>query len=53
MCFYRQSDLQGAYEFVSASAEGGDERILAKGRSVYPYAVACAPNGRLAAVSDN
>jgi DNA-binding winged helix-turn-helix (wHTH) protein/Tol biopolymer transport system component len=53
VCFYRLRDFQGAYEFVSASAEGGDERILAKGKSLYPIAVACAPDGRLAAVSNH
>jgi Tol biopolymer transport system component len=53
VCFYRQSDSQGAYDFVSASAEGGDERILAKGKSLYPYAVACTPDGRHAAFAGN
>jgi serine/threonine protein kinase len=52
VCFYRQDSAADTYEFLSASADGGDEKVLAKGKSPFPIASACAPNGRLAVVTD-
>jgi serine/threonine protein kinase len=52
MCFYREDPVAGTYEFLSASADGGDEHVLAKAKRPFPISAACAPSGRLAAVAD-
>ena len=36
VCFYRQHTVTGTYKFLSASADGGDEQVLANGKSPYP-----------------
>jgi hypothetical protein len=48
VCFYRRQTVAGTYKFLSASADGADEQVLANRKSPYPNIVACAPNGRLA-----
>jgi serine/threonine protein kinase len=48
VCFYRQTTFAG--KVLSASADGGDERVLVDGL-VKPYSSACAPNGRLVALA--
>ncbi len=53
LCFYRQDQSSGIYRFMSASSDGGDEKILASGHAPFPPYAACAPNGKLAAVADN
>jgi WD40 repeat protein len=52
VCFYRQNDTSGTYMFLRASADGGDQEVLANGKAPFPLYAACAPNGRLAVVSD-
>jgi eukaryotic-like serine/threonine-protein kinase len=53
LCFYRENHAAHTYSFLSASADGGAEQVLAIGKAPYPIEAACAPNGRLAAVEDN
>jgi Tol biopolymer transport system component len=48
LCFYRQKYLEGTYQFLSASADGSDEHVLANGKKPFLYDPACAPNGRSA-----
>jgi Protein kinase domain len=52
VCFYRQYVATDTYKFLSASADGGDEQVLANGKRPFPLSVACAPNGRIAVVAD-
>ena len=52
MCFYRQNESTGTYEFLSANGDGGDQRVLAGGKAPFPRTVACGPNGRQAVLSD-
>ena len=47
LCFYRQYDPD-IYKFLSASADGGDERVLAEGKAPFPAMATCAPNGKFA-----
>ncbi len=49
LCFYRKDVAAGTYTFLSASADSGDEQILANGKRPFPSLTACAPNGRFAA----
>jgi serine/threonine protein kinase len=57
LCFYRQvADHNGdltIYRLLSVSADGGDERVLAEGRSPYPLAATCAPNGKFAVMQES
>src|SRR5450631_604601 len=53
LCFYRQNFEAGTYQFLSASAEGGDEQVLANGKKPFPYWPVCAPNGRFAVFQDD
>jgi Tol biopolymer transport system component len=48
LCFYRQNYLQGTYQFLSASADGSDEHVLANGKKPFLSNPACAPDGRFA-----
>jgi serine/threonine protein kinase/Tol biopolymer transport system component len=48
LCFYRENYLQGTYQFLSASADGSDEQVLAKGKKPFLFNPACAPDGRSA-----
>jgi dipeptidyl aminopeptidase/acylaminoacyl peptidase len=51
LCFYRDDTQAGKYKFVSASADGGDEQILANGKKPYLSYPLCAPNGGFAVFS--
>ena len=48
LCFYRENYLQGTYQFLSASADGSDEHVLAIGKKPFLSYPACAPDGRFA-----
>ena len=48
LCFYRQDYVQGTYQFLSASADGSDEQVLANGKKPFLLDPACAPDGRSA-----
>jgi serine/threonine protein kinase len=52
VCFYRQNFTAGTYQFLSASAEGGDEQILANGKKPFLPVPVCTPNGRFAVFQD-
>jgi serine/threonine protein kinase len=52
LCFDRQNEAAGTYQFLSASDDGGDELVLASGKAPFPPTVACAPNGKVALVAD-
>jgi serine/threonine protein kinase len=52
VCFFRADPVAGTYEFLSASADGGNEQVLAKANKPMPISAACAPSGRLAMVAD-
>jgi hypothetical protein len=52
VCFYRQNFAAGTYQFLSASAEGGDEQVLATGKKPFLQSPVCAPNGRFAVFWD-
>jgi len=51
LCFYRENK-PATYAFMSAAADGGDERVLFTGTLPYPVEAACAPDGRRAVVED-
>jgi non-specific serine/threonine protein kinase/serine/threonine-protein kinase len=57
LCFYRQvADHKGEltiYRLLSVSADGGDEHVLAEGKSPYPLVATCAPNGKFAVVEES
>jgi serine/threonine protein kinase len=48
VCFYREDSTAGTYKFLSASADGGDEQVLANGKAPLPNSAACSPSGRSA-----
>jgi len=50
LCFYRGDTEHNTYSFLSVSADGGDEKLLGKARSV-PSANACSPDGKRVALS--
>ena len=50
LCFYRGDPSGKVFSFVSASVDGGDEKIIGKIPDV-PSATACSPDGKRAAVS--
>ncbi len=52
MCFYRENATAGTFQFLSASAEGGDERALTTGKAPFPEVTACDPAGKLGIVED-
>jgi len=52
LCFYRQDSFRGNYEFLSAGMDGRNEQVLASGKKPFPVTIACAPDGRFAAVAD-
>jgi serine/threonine protein kinase len=52
VCFCRLDPPTGTYKFLSASAEGGDEQILANSKKPFPLSAACAPNGKFAVFSE-
>jgi serine/threonine protein kinase/DNA-binding winged helix-turn-helix (wHTH) protein len=52
VCFYRQNEDANTYQFLSARADGGDERVLVNGTAPVPKAGACAPDGRSAAIAE-
>jgi serine/threonine protein kinase len=51
VCFFR-GDISGSYKFLTASADGGDEHVLANGNKPFPNSIACAPNGKSAVLAD-
>jgi len=51
VCFYRGDADHHQFEFVSASADGGDERILATETGALPGISACSPDGKRAALT--
>jgi serine/threonine protein kinase/WD40 repeat protein len=50
LCFYRREGAGKIYSFVSASADGGDEKVMTHIPDL-PSATACSPDGARAAVS--
>lgn len=48
LCFYRQDNLKGAYQFLSAGADGSDQQVIGSGKRPFPNNPACSPDGRLA-----
>jgi Tol biopolymer transport system component len=52
ICFYRENAAANSYQFLSASAEGGDERVLASGNGVGAVEAACDPSGKRAAMEN-
>jgi serine/threonine protein kinase len=52
LCIYRENDTANAFQFLSTSAEGGDEKVLASGRSPLPEQTACDATGSLAILED-
>lgn len=51
LCFLRRSGAGESYDFVSANAEGGDERVLARASGKGMIAAVCSPDGKRAAIS--
>jgi Tol biopolymer transport system component len=51
VCFYREDPPTGTYKFLSASADGGNEQVLANGKKPFLGFAACAPRGRFAVFS--
>ncbi len=52
VCFYRENAAAGTYQFLSASAEGGDEKALASGKAPFPEVAVCDRPGRLGVIED-
>jgi serine/threonine protein kinase len=53
LCFYRDNQATNTYQFLNASAEGGDERVLASGSPAGAVEAACDPTGKRAAMEDD
>ena len=53
ICFYRENSSANTFQFLSASAEGGDERVLASGKTTGAVEAACDPSGTRAAMEDD
>ena len=57
LCFERQivdqDDKAIVYRMLSASASGGEERVMAERKPPYPTVATCAPSGRFAVVQDD
>lgn len=51
LCFYRETG-PSSWAFISAAADGGDEKVLFTGKAPFPNEVACAPDGKRAVVED-
>ena len=49
----RQDDKAIMYRMLSASASGGEERVMAERKPPYPTVATCAPSGRFAVVQDD
>jgi WD40 repeat protein len=52
VCFYRQDNNAGSYQFLSANADGSDQQVMANGKRPFPTLTACSPSGRFAALED-
>jgi hypothetical protein len=52
VCFYREDVTAGSYQFLSANADGSDQRVLANGKKPFPALTACSPSGRFAVLED-
>lgn len=52
VCFYRQNNAAGTYQFLSATADGSDEHLLANGKTPFPNLAACSPSGKFAVLED-
>jgi serine/threonine protein kinase len=48
LCFFRADVAAGTFKFLSVSADGGEEQVLANYKKPFPYSAVCAPNGRFA-----
>jgi serine/threonine protein kinase/Tol biopolymer transport system component len=49
ICFYRENQSAGNYEFLSVSAEGGEETLLARKQKPFPgFVTVCSPDGKSA-----
>jgi serine/threonine protein kinase/Tol biopolymer transport system component len=48
LCFYRQNDRNGTYQFLSTAADGSDQQVLASGKKPFLEDPACSPDGRFA-----
>jgi serine/threonine protein kinase len=53
LCFYRENQTANTYQFLNASAEGGDERVLVSGSPAGKVEAACDPTGKHAAIEDD
>lgn len=52
VCFYRENAAADTFQFLSASAEGGDERVLANGKTTGFVDAPCDPAAKRAVVED-
>jgi dipeptidyl aminopeptidase/acylaminoacyl peptidase len=52
LCFLRVNDAAGTLQFLSASADGGDEHVLASIKASFPPEAACDPSGKRAVIED-
>jgi serine/threonine protein kinase len=52
VCFYRENAANNTFQFLSASAEGGDERVLASGKTTGFVDAPCDPTARRAVLED-
>lgn len=52
LCFYRPDPTAGTYQFISASADGSDQQVLANGKKPFPLLAGCSPSGRFAVLED-
>lgn len=51
ICFYRGNGDANSFGFISASADGGDEKVLVTQPGPLPGSSACSPDGRRAALT--
>jgi len=51
LCFYRGDHDKNTFEFIGASADGGDEKVLARGVGPLPSVSECSPDGARAALN--
>jgi serine/threonine protein kinase len=52
VCFYRKDLAAGSYQFLSASADGSDQQVVANGKKPFPLLTVCSPSGKFAVLED-
>lgn len=52
VCFYRENATSNTFQFLSASADGGDERVLVNGKTNGLAEAECDPTGRRAVIEN-